>query len=183
MHLLDFVHPRTWLFSTYFVLLLFKSYPVEAQASSNDSPSAAQIVCAPSIGCLQGQVDSRGMFGNSPHPSSVADFGLIGVGAVVTLPPSNSSTSSSSAILLPGSYTLPFSGNPEVNDYLSSPSNASPTSFTGFSTSTTSADIAVVQASGLLVYSDTFFSGSSSLLAFNNSFLQRLPQVVDLKDW
>lgn len=100
-------------------------------------------------------------------------------GVQITIPPIANSTLPSTALLLPGSYSSASTATAANNASLLSPfllSSASTlqswTGFTGSPTSSSTANtITVDQASGLLVYSSTLFAGTSSLLAYNDSFV------------
>lgn len=164
-----------------------------AVAQSN----SVDMVCSPSTGCVTGQVSTRGKpasyFGDArvraladleSNPILVHQLQLsFSAGVQVTLPTNtsaggNNSSTPQSVLLLPGTYSVPASNSaqnvsllqPFYTSMLRGSSKAEP--LTGFSLSQSTDAVNVNQASGLIVYSNSLFSGSSSLLAFNNSFIQ-----------
>lgn len=103
----------------------------------------------------------------------------LAAGVQITIPATPNSTLPSTALLLPGTYSSASVATASNNNTLLSrfllSSASTLQSWTGFiaspSTSSTANTITIDQTPGLLVYSASLFSGSSSLLAYNDSFI------------
>jgi len=102
-------------------------------------------------------------------------------GVRIFIPGNTNSSSPSSALLLPGTYTTRSGAgaNSTLLDPFFTSTSVSASSNTGFQISQSATPsnangvaASISQSSGLIIYSSTFFAGSSSLLPFNNSFIQ-----------
>lgn len=174
----------------FFANILLCSLCLLLPTTSTHAQSAyADMVCSATGGCIEGKVASKGEY-PSALPKEICLFEVKRImltisaltsiaGVQISIPTVPNSTLPSTALLLPGTYssasTVTSANNASsLSPFLLSSSSTLQTStgFTGTpSTSTTANTITVDQPSGLLIYSSSLFSGQSSLLSYNDTFI------------
>lgn len=136
----------------------------------------ADMVCAPTLGCAIGKTSSKGMRRSLwLRIVSITDYmfavSVITAGVTLTNTQSTNSSIPRSALLLPGTYSsssVILSNSTQLASLLGNASST-PTSYTGFTLSSTSTTASVQQLPGLIVYASSLYSDASSLLPFNDS--------------